>query len=400
MVERLNMKGFFSDSAFTTETKPLRFPECGTCGLYRGCQSPKMEPTGKGRKGILIVGESPGVEEDAKGIQFIGKSGQYLRKVLRKIGIDLEEDCWKTNAVICHPPNNKTTRNHMRYCQPNLLNTIERLKPTVIIPLGKMATESLIGWLWKEDFGSMGRWVGWRIPCRRYNAWICPTYHPSYALRQNDPMLDRTIEDHLRKAFEYEERPAPVSDYRKKILIYLEIDRVVTLIGAVSSNIDSFGPIAFDYETNMLKPDSKNARIISCAIRWKEGCVAYPWHGKAIEATGRLLKSPIPKIAANMKFEDRWTRKEFGHGVRNWHWDTMLAAHVLDNRSSISSLKFQAFVKLGQENYDHHIRPFLKGGEDGTNRIEELDLKELLLYNGMDALLEYELAMLQMGEMR
>ena len=391
------MKGFFSDSTFTTETKPLRFPECGTCGLYQGCQSPKMEPTGKGQKGVLIVGESPGEQEDEKGIQFTGRSGQYLRKVLRKLGIDLEEDCWKTNAVICHPPNNKTTRNQMRYCQPNLLNTIDRLKPTVIIPLGKIATESLIGWLWKEDFGSMGRWVGWNIPCRRYNAWICPTYHPSYALRQNDSMLDRAIEDHLRKAFQNDFKPwrKEIPNHRNRINLIYDSNEVIAFICEMYAEYD---PISFDYETNRLKPDASNARIVSCSISNSQRTIAFPWHGKAIETTGRLLKSLIPKIAANIKFEDRWTRRVFGHSVRNWHWDTMLAAHVLDNRSSISSLKFQAFVRLGQENYDHHIKPFLKGGEDGTNRIEELDLKELLFYNGMDALLEYELAMLQMGE--
>ena len=74
----------------------------------------------------------------------------------------------------------------------------------------------------------------------------------------------------------------------------------------------------------------------------------------------------------------------------------MLAAHVLDNRPGITSLKFQAFVLLGQENYNSHIKPFLKAKKGSKfNRIHELDLNDLLLYGGLDSYLEYWVAMKQ-----
>ena len=109
----------------------------------------------------------------------------------------------------------------------------------------------------------------------------------------------------------------------------------------------------------------------------------------------------MPKIAQNLKFEDRWTRVKLGHPVRNWLWDTMLAAHVLDYRRGITSLEFQAFVQLGVQLYDKHIKPYLKSvGQSRFNRIKELDLKDLLLYNGMDSLLTYKIAMKQMKVFR
>ena len=73
----------------------------------------------------------------------------------------------------------------------------------------------------------------------------------------------------------------------------------------------------------------------------------------------------------------------------------MLAAHVLDNRGGISSIKFQAFVLLGQPDYDSSIKEYLKSrdpGGYGLNRVKQAPVKPLLLYCGLDSLLEYLVA--------
>lgn len=74
---------------------------CEKCGLYKHCISPKMPYTGGGRKKILIIAEAPGKIEDEKNIQLIGRCGQELRTVLSDLGLDLDADFWKTNAVTC-----------------------------------------------------------------------------------------------------------------------------------------------------------------------------------------------------------------------------------------------------------------------------------------------------------
>ena len=145
-----------------------------------------------------------------------------------------------------------------------------------------------------------------------------------------------------------------------------------------------------------MKPEYKGAEIVSCSVSDGERTIAYPWVGDAITATSKLLKSSIGKIAANIKFEERWTRCILGHRVRNWDWDTMLAANVLNNARGVAGLKFQAFVNLGQAPYDKHIEPYLKTGKgQQINRIKEIPLKDLLVYNGMDSLLEFKLTALQ-----
>jgi hypothetical protein len=154
--------------------------------------------------------------------------------------------------------------------------------------------------------------------------------------------------------------------------------------------------VAVDYETNCIKPEWPKARLVSCAVSNGERTISYPWTEKTKTATGILLhSSSTQKIASNLKMEERWTIKEFGHGVINWGWDTMLAAHCLDNRTGICSLKFQALVQFGLPNYNLHIEPYLKSSHGPYNRITEIDLRQLLLYGGMDAILEYLLAMKQ-----
>jgi hypothetical protein len=250
----------------------------------------------------------------------------------------------------------------------------------------------------------VGRWVGWQIPNRRWNCWICPTYHPAYLLRSKDGTPELFVRKHLEEALGLEGRPwEKVPDYSKRVKKELDHYKAAEEIDALE---DFEGPVAFDYETTSLKPDGPEAEIVSCslAVDWeREGgldAYAFPWVGEVIPAMKRLLHSKVPKIAHNMKFEERWTRKVFGRGVRNWHWDTMQAAHVLDNRRGITSLNFQSFVHLGQAPYDEDIKPFLKStGPGKPNRIRELKLTDLLLYGGLDALLTFMLAQKQMKEM-
>jgi hypothetical protein len=168
---------------------------------------------------------------------------------------------------------------------------------------------------------------------------------------------------------------------------------------------DFVGVAAFDYETTMLKPDYSTAEIVCCSIAWANysgvvKCIAFPYGKIVDESFRKFLKSPIPKIASNMKFEERWTRKVFGHGARNWRWDTMQAAHVLDNRPGITSVKFQAFVLLGFPIYDKHISKFLEGESTTVNQIlTEVRPDQLLLYCGLDSLVEAKVAFLQAERM-
>lgn len=401
-------KGFFSSSV--TKQPQSVVPLCGACGLHKTCESPKMPVMGEGELGVLIVAEAPGKTEDEENEQLIGESGQLLRKKLSIIGIDLERDCWLTYSLICHlPKNRKPTNTEIEYCRPNVLNAIKELNPKVIVPLGGSAVQSVVGHLWKEDTGAISRWVGFRIPNHKPNAWICPTYHPSHLLKmkRDSPdqfeVLDIHFVHNLESAFNKKTRPwEEIPRWEDEVKIVMEDEEATKIIQQITRR-GGKGAIAFDYETDRLKPDATDSSIASCSVTWgidePERTIAYPWRGSSIEATRELLRSPIPKIAANMKFEDRWTRKVLGHRVRNLVWDTMLASHWSDSRPNICGLKFQAYVQLGQTSYDDQVSGYLKSsGTRTVNKINQADMRMLLKYNGMDSLLEFRLAIEQMKQ--
>jgi uracil-DNA glycosylase family 4 len=195
--------GFFSDDDIKItrgdETiinkKSQKVANCDTCGLQHSCKSPKMEYSGKGEKKILIIGEAPGQTEDEKGTQFIVASGKLLRSILNEIDLDLDRDFWKTNAICCRPLKNDTPKPmQILACRKQLLKTIHDLQPKVIIPLGKVAMDKMNG---RNSGSSMTDWQGAAIPDQEYEAWICPTWHPSFLLRNEGENSDPVIKMQL-----------------------------------------------------------------------------------------------------------------------------------------------------------------------------------------------------------
>ncbi len=388
--------GFFSKSELTVVKEPTSLlPKCGACGLYKTCRSPKMPPTGRGRKRILIVAEAPGKDEDDQGIQLVGNSGRELTKTLQEFQINMRKDCWLTNALICRPVDNKITdAKVIDYCRPNLINTIKELEPEIIILLGGTAVESLIPYVWKEDVGLIGRWVGWQIPCQKLNAWICPTYHPSFILRENKNLVPgKLFKQHLEAAVSLEGRPwNKVPNYEERVEVFDKPDAVIPVL---KDFIRQGGEVAFDFENHPLKPDRQDSRIVCCSVCWNgKRTVSFPWYGPVIDTMKELLLSDLGKIASNMKHEQRWCMAKLGLRVNNWVWDTMNSAHALDHREGITSIKFQSFVLLGQQSYDDSIHQFLSKG-----KISEINMRQLMVYCGCDSLLEYLASKVQRKQM-
>lgn len=389
------MTGFFPSSRVQQE-KPSDglVAKCGSCGLFKKCNSPKMVVQGKGRMGVLLVGESPSKEEDAAGHLFTGPAGAFLKDALRQLDVKPGRDVWTTNALICHS-SVAPTEKEISYCHPNLIRNIKELEPRVIIPLGRAALVSVLKGYW-DDIGMMERWTGWKIPLAGH--WVCPTFHPSFLIKMENTLMERLFFDDLAEAFAIDTPPPPQVNYNERIEVLYD-DRLVCKVLEEMDRIGGWA--AIDYETNCLKAELPKAKIYSCSVSTRDRTISYLWTPQAAVATEKFFSSKrTRKIASNLKFEERWSLKHMGHGVENWGWDTMLAAHVLDNRQSICSIKFQALVKLGVPSYNSHIAPYSNSnGDSPYNRIHEIDVGNLLFYGGMDAILEYDVAMIQRKEL-
>ena len=399
--------GFFKPASMVSvaPTKNRRLPQCGACGLCKTCKSPKMGTVGEGGLGVLFIAEHPSKDEDSIGIQLVDKASKYLKSTLKRFDFDLDTDGWKTNAIACLPvAGNKVTNKEVGFCRPNVLKTIKELNPRVIVLLGASPVESVIGHLYETGAGGVARWQGFEIPSQELNAWVCTTYSPAYVLHENDPVIREQFKCQLEKAVSRVGRPWPdgVPEWRKMVKCVTDPSEAARWLRGLLKQTK--GAIAWDYETNKLKPDTDTARIISCSVAWgidkPERCIAFPWHGEAIEAMGEVLRSPIPKIASNIKFEDRWSRMQFGHRVRAWAWDTMVAAHVLDNRRGITSVKCQAFILMGVPLWDKKVENFI-GAEysNDENQLKKVALRDLLIYNGLDSIFEFCVAVRQIQDM-
>jgi uracil-DNA glycosylase len=116
----------------------------------------------------MLIGEGPGVEEEKRGVPFIGKSGDLLRRSMLLVGMD---EFYLTNLVTCrscsqmvNPDKSPMFRKNyatgqpelafkdepptpLQYnsCLPRLYEEIYLVDPIVIVGLGGTACEALLG---------------------------------------------------------------------------------------------------------------------------------------------------------------------------------------------------------------------------------------------------------------
>lgn len=128
---------------------------------------------------LMVVGEGPGADEDARGEPFVGKAGQLLDQMLAAIGRSRTQNTYIANVVKCRPPGNRDPESdEVDACRPYLDRQIELVKPRLIVALGRVAAQRLL----RSD-APLSRLRG---PLYHYGADRCPvlvTYHPAYLLR-------------------------------------------------------------------------------------------------------------------------------------------------------------------------------------------------------------------------
>lgn len=120
-------------------------------------------------RGILFVGEGPGVNEEEEGHPFVGKSGALLREVLQRLKF---QDYYFTNLVSCRscepvldqatgqPVIRKPSRSsaggvlmkdtvplpsQIAACRQRLVEQIYIIDPVLIVAVGSTAAEHLLG---------------------------------------------------------------------------------------------------------------------------------------------------------------------------------------------------------------------------------------------------------------
>lgn len=102
---------------------------------------------------VMIVGEAPGMDENAIGRPFVGYSGKKIDSALATTGLS-RNDVYASNVVKCRPTivddvgkerNRRPSGAEVKACMPLLEAEIAVLKPSVIVALGVTAVNALTG---------------------------------------------------------------------------------------------------------------------------------------------------------------------------------------------------------------------------------------------------------------
>ena len=151
---------------------------CTKCALH-ATRTQAVFGVGDQQAQWLVVGEAPGAEEDRRGEPFVGRAGQLLDAMLRAIGLARGENVYIANILKSRPPGNRDPRpEEVASCLPYLMQQIALLQPVIILAVGRIAAQNLLG-----TEAPLGRLRGRVHRFGELNTPLVVTYHPAYLLR-------------------------------------------------------------------------------------------------------------------------------------------------------------------------------------------------------------------------
>jgi len=141
-----------SDNLFQEDFQPAKslkeldsmIHDCRKCALGR-TRNKFVFGVGNPNAIAMLIGEAPGADEDAQGEPFVGRAGKLLNDILKALNMK-REDVYIANILKCRPPNNRDPMpSEEDTCKPYLLKQIELIKPKIILCLGRVAANALLG---------------------------------------------------------------------------------------------------------------------------------------------------------------------------------------------------------------------------------------------------------------
>ena len=373
--------------------------------------------SGKPNADIMILGESPGPEEQEQGKPFVGKAGRFLKqKILPGVGLR-EDQCYLQNSVRCFPGRNKNGKirnpsaEHIRKCRPNLIQEVARVRPKVIIAMGNAALHACLELArWRDDekkkdtkVAGITRWRGKRVWHSEFNCWVVFTFHPSYLMRLYKIQkfeFNQTLDD-FELAISVSNK---TSDFKKP--------EGLALLGNVQVAADylskiyegDFTEVAVDTETTTLDyrevKKFKSKALLGISISTEPEAIPVAGHDVYAAYIPRdvllseivgslfqliLVKRGLMKLWHNVAFDERICRYvgfSFGGFEDYNHVCTMLAAKMLDENFSVR-LKDLSWLYSAHGGYEKPLDDFRR--ENKATSFASVPTKKLSKYAAMDA---------------
>ena len=177
--------------------------DCQKCKLCLARQN-IVFGVGNEKSDIMFIGEGPGGDEDKIGEPFVGKAGGLMNKAFDVIGLK-REDVYITNVVKCRPPNNRDPEeDEIKACMDYLRNQVMIIKPKIIVLLGRIALQNILGKEYKIT-QARGKWI------EKKGILYLPTWHPAALLRDETKKIEflkdlkELVNYNLNSKYEYRE---------------------------------------------------------------------------------------------------------------------------------------------------------------------------------------------------
>ncbi len=319
-----------------------------------------VEVVGKTPK-VVFVGLAPAKEEIAAGRPFVGKSGQYLRSVLKEFGVT---DYVLTNIVWCFAtPDAPNFPQIAQLCSRHVLRVLQQLKPSLVVLLGEGTR------LLEKELQEVGLRVV-RI------------MHPAAVVRQ--PEREQEFRQQLQGALTGLRQGVTVTER------FVSWEKVTdpNKLDEILKQARREGVVALDYEvqTTGASFDPRN-ELLSLAIAVPHAPVTYvlPLRETGLDAyrkfvTELAMDASIVKVCHNYIFEACYTYWGFGTLIKRPWADTLLMAYALDENRRDFSLKGLARELLGVADWSEPIKPYMK-----QNQMTAVPSTLLYAYNATDA---------------
>jgi uracil-DNA glycosylase family 4 len=345
-------------------------------------QKTKIGTFGRGKRGIMFVGERPDVEDDRNGVAFSGKNGKVLKSILTEFGVDVDRDCVFTYACRCWD-DGKVTNDMIEECRKYLLEDIEMYQPKVIFLCGEIACKSYL------NNGQIYLLRGNVIPEK--DRWIVPLNSIDYVMKLKSYdvyMLQLFINDIERGLVLLRDGCKP--DYIDVNEIKYKTIKAEELFEKIIQKIVNEGSYCvFDFETVGKRPEVLGSEFLCVGLMSDVLKKVYIVDKRFIserviyDGIGRITENKdIVKICQNLKFEMAWVKYKMKKKFVRPYDDTMLMSYVLDERVKTNGLKWLAWVNFGVKDYSKLVN---------VNKIGLVGVDDLHRYNAYDVFLTYKL---------
>lgn len=357
---------------------------------------------------LMLIGESPGRDDDRRGLPFQGETGELLQTMMTDAGLNLES-AYITNIVKCKPPGNRpSAAGEMKACLQHVYWEIRKYRPKLIVLLGRVPLKLFN----LHSFGGITKIRG-TLYKRKLSQWedgpeflVLPTFHPASLLHNPNARRQMRVTEDLRlagKVLGYGHRPQNV--YPVKYEVCHNADDVGRMVDRVLAH----GKVSLDTESPGLKfrtdPMILLQLSIGEALTWLVPFYRYdlnatPWkiypylaNNPEVQAhLERLFSEPKLKVVAhNAGYDAMVVRRWVGMDIAGELHDVGCMHHLLDENPP-HELEVLAATELGVGDYGFAVREIVGHSKKARASYDNIPDEVLWPYGATDAEVGYRLA--------